>query len=119
MIKQVLAGFVFLSLASTVIASPIPSAKAAFHVGEDVMVCGDVKDVKILKMRTVMNLGKKYPHEDLSILIWDTDAEPFRNKFGDLRKFYGKRVCVQGTIETYRDHLQIKATNPTLLRLMK
>lgn len=100
-------------------AEQIPSNKVAFHVGETLMVCGKVAAVNDLSQRTIINLGKNYPNEDLGLLIWDTDKAGFEQRFGNLASLQGHQVCATGTIEVYKDHPQMKLSNSMMLRLMK
>ena len=108
----------FLGLSALADASPIPSYKAAFHVGEEKMVCGRVMQVTNLHKRTLLNVGGSYPNEHISLLIWDTDKSVFNRKFGSLYSLYDKRVCAQGRIDVYKDHLQMRISNPQFLRKM-
>lgn len=97
----------------------IPSIKAPFHVGETLMVCGNVAKVAYLNKRIVLNIGQTYPNEDISFLIWDSDVAGFAQRFGRLDSLENHRVCAVGTIETYKNHLQIVLKNSKMLRLMK
>lgn len=97
----------------------IPSIKAPFHVGETLMVCGKVAKVAHLNKRIILNIGQAYPNEDIGFLIWDSDADGFMQRFGNLDTLQNHRVCAVGTIETYKNHLQIVLQNPKMLRLMK
>ena len=118
--------FSFLALLSLLTAAQfcdaaerIPSSKAAFHVGETLMVCGRVSDIAHLNKRTVLNLGNPYPREEIGFLIWNSDMPAFVERFGNIDNLEGRRVCGMGTIEVYKQHLQMKISNPTMLRLMK
>lgn len=108
-----------LSLASAACGAPIDSVKAPFHVGESVMVCGEVAKVTVQKKRTLLNLGAPYPREHVSVLVWKSDLPALEKKFGRLASLEKQRVCAQGEIESYKDHLFLPVKNPTLLRLMK
>ena len=100
-------------------AEKIDSIKAPFHVNETLMVCGNVAKVTAQTKRTLLNLGDSYPKEHVSILIRKTDLQPFIEKFGNLSSLENRRVCSQGKIHMYKDHLFITLKNPNLLRLMK
>jgi DNA/RNA endonuclease YhcR with UshA esterase domain len=97
----------------------IDSSKAAFFVGQEVMVCGQVSEIKPFNKGTHINLGSKFPSQHLTFVIWDSVEHDFKKRFGELSIFLGKQTCALGTIETYKDKLQIKVTNPQFLRLMK
>lgn len=97
----------------------IEAFKAAFHVGKSVMACGKVAEVKESRNVIYMNLDKPYPNQTLGVLIWSSDRDRFEQRFGKLSAFRGERVCARGKIEDYQGHLQIKLSNPQLLRLIK
>lgn len=100
-------------------AEQIDSIKAPFHVNETLMVCGQVAEVTSQAKRMLLNLGNSYPKEHVSVLIWKSDLQPFTEKFGNLSSLKNQRVCSQGKIHQYKDHLFITVKNPSLLRLMK
>lgn len=111
-----------LSISATVsmAAEPIiDSSKAAFYVGSEVMVCGVVHEIKKFSKGTYLNMGSTYPHQHISVLIWNSDVNEFNNRFGNLIVFQGSQACASGLIEKYRNALQIKVSNPQFLRLMK
>lgn len=100
-------------------AASIESIKAPFHVGETLMVCGQVFDVAKQPKRTLLNLGAAYPNEHISILIWNNNLKPFEHKFGDLSALQNARICSQGQIHQYKEHLFMTVKNPNMLRKMK
>ena len=57
--------------------------------------------------------------EEIGFLIWNSDMPAFVERFGNIDNLEGRRVCGMGTIEVYKQHLQMKISNPTMLRLMK
>ena len=97
----------------------IESSKAAFYVGSEVMVCGMVNEVKRFSKGTYINLGPTYPNQHISILVWSSDEDGFKARFGGLSVFKGKQACALGLIESFRNSLQIKVSNPQFLRLMQ
>lgn len=97
----------------------IEAAKAAFYVGKPVMACGILKETKHLSNRHYLNLDKPYPNQTLTLLVWDNDYRWFEERFGKIDGHIGKRFCARGTIEEYKNNLQIKVGNPQFLRLMK
>lgn len=93
--------------------------KAAFHVGESLMICGDVSEVKSLSRRTMININHPYPNESLSLLIWDSDKNDFEKRLGRLSSLIGKKICAAGTLKLYKNSIQMAIKNPQLLRLME
>lgn len=96
----------------------IEAFKAAFHVGESVMICGKLVQLKHLDNRHYLNLDKSYPNQTLTILVWDNDYRWFESRFGNLDSMKGSRICARGVIEQYKNSLQIEVKNPQFLRLM-
>ena len=97
----------------------IESYKVPFHVGETLMVCGNVAQVSKGKKASYLNLDNRYPNQSLSVLIWNSNLNNFEQRFGDLRNFNSQRVCVRGKVIEYKNHLQMHISNPQFLRLMK
>lgn len=113
----------FLALASVGVATAaeprIDSSKAAFYVGQEVMVCGKVSEIKAFSKGTYLNMGPAYPNQHITLVIWTSDEKGFYSRFGGLEAFRGSQACARGLIEVYRKSLQIKVDNPQFLRLMK
>ncbi len=99
--------------------STIDSSKAAFHVGETVMVCGSIKEVTDFKKGTYLNFGAKYPKQHISVTIWNDQKINFLDRFGSLQVFENRRACARGEITQHKNSLQIIIKNPQFLRLMK
>lgn len=108
----------FSSTASYAAESKIEAFKAPFHVGETVMACGNLAEVKHLSNRHYMNLDKKYPNQTLTILVWDNNYRWFEERFGNIDGYVGRRFCARGKIEEYKNNMQMKIANPQFLRLM-
>ena len=92
----------------------IPAAQSWQHIGERGTVCGIVASSRYLSSSrskpTFLNLGKPYPNEDFTVVIWPDD----RPKFGHPEDAYlHKNICVSGEITSYQGKPQIVARNPT------
>ncbi len=79
-------------------------AQARQHLGEQATVCGTVANARYAVAShgqpTFLNLDQPYPHPVFTIVIWGTDCA----QFGTPETTYlGKRLCVTGTIESYRE----------------
>ncbi len=96
----------------------IDSSRAAFHVGETVMVCGSITEVTDFKKGTYLNFGAKFPKQHISVTIWDDQKNNFLVRFGSLKVFENRRACARGKITEYKNRLQIIIKNPQFLRLM-
>lgn len=97
----------------------IDSSKSAFHVGETVMVCGTVSQVTEFRKGTYLNFGDRYPRQHIAVVVWNTNADGFRERFGSLQSFEGRRACARGEITEFRSALQMKVSNPQFLRLLR
>ena len=97
----------------------LPNMKGCLDVGEKHLVCGNVVQVTEQKKRVLLNLGRSYPNEHLSVQVWRNNLQEVEGRFGNLRALIGNRICAQGEIEEYKDHLFITIRNPQFLRLMK
>jgi len=87
----------------------IPASEAGRHIGEHASVCGVVGSSRYLSNSrskpTFLNLGKPYPSQDLTVVIWPED----RPQFGRPEETYlGKNICVSGEISSYRGMARIK-----------
>lgn len=117
--KFICAGIIGLTTAVNAAALRVDSSKAAFYVGQEVMVCGPISQVTPFSKGTYLSMGPQYPKQHLTVVIWGSDEQGFNQRFGGLQAFLGKQACALGIIETYKNKLQIKISNPQFLRLMK
>lgn len=106
------------SISSNASEPKIEAFKAPFHVGKTVMACGSLAQVKHVSNRHYLNMDKKYPAQSLTVLVWDSDYRWFEERFGSIDGFVGRRFCVRGKIEEYKNNMQMQVTNPQFLRLM-
>lgn len=109
----------FLSNPSYSKETKIEAFKAPFYIGQSVMACGLLVEVAHKKKIHYLNLDKKFPKQTLSIIIFEKNFPDFRVKFGDFNNLIGSRFCALGTIEQYKDYLQIVVKNENFLRLME
>lgn len=96
----------------------IEAFKAPFHVGQSVMACGKLAEVKHFPNRHYLNLDQKYPKQSLTVLVWNKDYRWFEERFGKIDSFVDRRFCARGTVKDYKGSLQIQIANPQYLRLM-
>ena len=110
-----------LSMVSSAFAAEVKveAIKAPFYVGQSVMACGKLVEIKHLSNRHYLNLDREYPNETLTILVWDNDYRWFEERFGKIDAKIGQRFCGRGTIEEYKNNMQMQIKNPQFLRLMK
>ncbi|MBT5891516.1 MAG: hypothetical protein HOH24_07620 [Chromatiales bacterium] len=69
------------------------------HLGETATVCGTVASgmqfPKLDGEPTFMNIGKPFPDQDFTVLIWGKNAGLFDQP---LKRLKGKDICVTGLI---------------------
>jgi hypothetical protein len=91
---------------------------ALAHVGERARVCGTVASARYAATArdrpTFLNLERPHPDQPFTVVVWGSD----RARFGEPEAtFAGKRICVTGTIETYKGRPQIVARDPSQVAL--
>src|SRR5262249_58882222 len=88
-------------------AQHVTAAQAKDDVGQRATVCGVGDSARYVlpgRQPTFLNFDKPYPNQPFTALIWGSD----RAKFGKPEETYkGKRICVTGKIESYRDAPEI------------
>lgn len=99
----------------------LSAAQAGDHVGQRATVCGVVASSRYAASSrgrpTFLNLDQPYPNHVFTIVIWGEARGNFPEP--PEQAFAGKRVCVIGTIETYRGTPQIVVREPSALRLAR
>lgn len=98
----------------------LEAEEAADRVGEDTTVCGLVAGTRYLRdgrrEPTFLNLGRPYPDQEFTIVIWGAD----RTKFGQPeRSLDGRRICVTGTVRSYRGRPEMPLTDPESLQVLE
>jgi hypothetical protein len=90
----------------------IPSAEAAAHVGETVIVRGTVAQVSTVGGgMTFVNFGRPHPDSEFTAVV-----RPGASGFDNLADFQGKEVEVEGTIELHKGRPQIVLLSPENIR---
>lgn len=90
----------------------IPASQAGHHIGETATVCGTIASEHFAAntkgQPTFINLDEPYPRQIFTILIWGSD----RSAFGKIPQ----KLCVTGTISSYRGIPEIIARTPSQIR---
>ena len=88
------------------------ASQAGQHIGENTTVCGTVASehyaANAKGQPTFINLDEPYPRQIFTVLIWGSD----RAAFGQIPK----KLCVTGTISSYRGIPEIIARKPNQIR---
>lgn len=112
---------IFCTIPSVFASTPniIEANKVSSYVDQHISVCGQVAQVKKGKTQTYLNIGEKYPNQKITFLIWDSDLEPFQEKFISLHKLNHQKICAKGKITQYKKQFQLAIFEPENLWLSK
>lgn len=99
-------------------AGVLSAEEAAGHVGDVRTVCGRVASARYVptgRRPTFLNLGRPYPDQDLTVVIWGEDRGRFSAPPEEL--YEGERICITGRIEEYRGRPEIIARSEAVIRV--
>ncbi|MGH8111622.1 MAG: phospholipase D-like domain-containing protein [Rhodanobacteraceae bacterium] len=103
---------VLLSARAVAGGSGLSPEQAAQHMGERATVCGRVASTRYASSAegqpTFINLGKAYPDEVFTIVIWGDD----RARFSVPPETWHGSLCVTGKIASYQGEPQIEVSDP-------
>ena len=104
---------------SAPISGRIPLEEANQHVGKSVSVCGPVASVwyatKSKGKPTFLHIGKSYPNQIITGVIWDHARARFSSPLEELQ---GREICITGKITLYRGMNQIKVSQPAQIETL-
>jgi hypothetical protein len=75
----------------------IGAGEAVNHMGQALIVTGQVAEVVIRPKIVFLNLDRPYPHSPFTLII----LPAYTNQFGDLNALQGKHVEATGLIKDY------------------
>jgi hypothetical protein len=83
------------------------------HIGDSVTVCGKVSGMRYFENSkdkpTFLNIGGKYPNQQLTVVIWESVRVLFTGKVEDL---VDKDICITGRIILYKERPEIVIVKP-------
>ena len=83
------------------------------HIGDSVTVCGKVSGMRYFENSkdkpTFLNIGAKYPNQQLTVVIWESVKTLFTGKVEDL---VDKEICITGRIILYKERPEIVIEKP-------
>jgi DNA/RNA endonuclease YhcR with UshA esterase domain len=79
-------------------------------MGQKVTVCSKVYGVKSLEKVSFINLGANYPNSLLTIVIFASAKENFKQPIESL--YADKNICVTGTLKEYNGKPEIIISKP-------
>ena len=119
LLKRGLPVLLWLAVSSLALAAdPIPAAEAGKHIGKHTTVCGVVASAKYARTSrgapTFLNLGRPYPNQDFTGVIWGSDRLRFSPPPETL---LDKNICITGAITPYRGKPQIIVADPSQIEV--
>jgi DNA/RNA endonuclease YhcR with UshA esterase domain len=90
----------------------VTAADAAGRIGRTVTVEGVVSEVHVSERATFIDLNGRYPNEEFTGVIFESDA----GAFSDVDAYEGKTVDITGTVQLYRGRPEIILTSPSQIR---
>lgn len=102
--------------AATTNAPPkIPAEKAKDHIGDNAIVTGKVAEVSKAEKLVRLNLGKGYPNQTFTVVVFATKT----NLFGDFDNLKGKDIEATGKIADYHGRPQMVLTASNQLSVVE
>jgi hypothetical protein len=98
----------FLLASSSALAAPITPQEAASHIGQIVTVEG-VAHVHVARTASFFDMGGAYPNEAFQAVVFPNIAPIF----GDLTRYDGKTVDINGRVREYRGKPEIILLSPS------
>jgi hypothetical protein len=104
-------------LAAPALAASLTPEEASGHVGETATVCGVVASTHVSARSsaepTFLNLGKPYPNQPFTVVIFGRDRARFGTPESTLLH---QRICATGTISLYRARPEMILSDPAQLQ---
>lgn len=92
----------------------VTAAEARDHIGTPAEVCEKVASADYLQQvggePTFINLGRPYPNQTFTAVIWDDDRTKWTNP--PEQQYDGQEICVSGRIENHEGTPQIIVSSP-------
>ena len=83
------------------------------HIGDSVTVCGPVASMRYFETSnrkpTFLNIGDKYPNQQITLVIWEDARKDFKEAPESL---LNKKICITGRIILYKEKPEIVIERP-------
>ena len=93
----------------------IETSEAGRYYDETMVVTGKVVEVTIRPNVTILNLDQASPDSPFTAVIFQENV----SQFGDLQKFKGQAVEINGTITEYHDKPEIILESPGQIKVVE
>lgn len=104
---------IFFNIAAITAQTKIKINEVSQHIGDSVTVCGKVSDIRYFENSknkpTFLNIGAKYPNQQLTLVIWESVRALYNGKVEDL---FDKEICITGRIILYKEKPEIIIEKP-------
>jgi len=91
------------------------------HNEEFCKVTGTVVDIFVANNKkgkpTFLNIGDKFPNQDLKVMIWESDLKNFSKSLDSL--YQGKTIAVYGLIKIFNDKPSITIRKESDIEILK
>ncbi|MDQ3193399.1 MAG: hypothetical protein M3P82_00225 [Bacteroidota bacterium] len=92
----------------------ITSNQVKHHVGDSLLIEGYVADIYLSEKVAYLNFGNKFPKNNFTCTIFSGKIE----EFGDLSKFKGRNVLVNGKITSYKNKPQVVLNSKDQIKIL-
>ncbi len=92
----------------------ISSREVKHHVGDSLLIEGYVADIYLSEKVAYLNFGNKFPKNNFTCTIFSGKIE----EFGDLSKFKGRNVLVNGKITSYKNKPQVVLNSKDQIKIL-
>lgn len=88
----------------------ISPTEAKNYVGKIETVCGYIAEIQPFSKGVYLNFEKHYPNQPITLVIWDKEIQQIGAN--SLKATEGQQYCIKGTIQNYKNKLQMILENP-------
>lgn len=90
----------------------IESKDAIQNIGSEKIVCGVISQQKTFAKGIYLNMGGRYPNQDITFVIWNDDIY----KLPVVQEMIGNTICIYGKILNHRGTPQINLKQSSQIR---
>lgn len=117
--KKLLATLFYLFIVAQVTAQTnIKLEEVSKHIGDSVTVCGKVADMRYFEnsknQPMFLNMGDKYPNQQLTVVIWGDIRKQFREQPENL---LNRQICITGRIILFKEKPEIVIDGPEKIKI--
>lgn len=97
----------------------VSASRAANYIGDTVLACGKLMEVKRTRTSIFLNLDAPYPHQSLTIYVKKSNYNEVFSELGSPNSHINKIVCALGEVKEYKKNVQIEVRKPKFISLAK